>query len=124
MAHAALADVAHALGDTATALQEYGLAIELKPADPALRVRYGTVLVSARKYDEAAEQYAKSIELEPWYAPPYFVLGYIRENQGKHAEALAAYQGFVARAPRAMADRIAHAKESIESLKPFVAKQP
>ena len=42
MAHSALGDLARAAGDTATSLQEYDLAVQLRGADPFLRLHYGT----------------------------------------------------------------------------------
>ena len=97
MAHAALAGVHLAQGDTAGALQEYDLAVQLQGNDASLRTSYGYVLAAAGKAEEAIPHFRKAIELEPYFAPPYFFLGRMLESQGK-PEALEVYEKFIARA--------------------------
>jgi Tfp pilus assembly protein PilF len=100
MAHAALADLALRGGDTATALNEYGLAVQIKEDDPALRFGYAMALLKAARPAEAATQFAKATELEPYFAMPYYYLGRLYDNSEMTAEARAQYEAFLARAAR------------------------
>jgi len=120
MAHAALSGVALAQRDTATAVQEYDLAVQLKGDDPGLRYEYGTLLFLTAKYDAAAEQFAKAIELDPDYAKPYFPLAYIHDGNGRDADALQNYDAFVRRAPATDA-RLPKAKERLAELRASTA---
>jgi tetratricopeptide (TPR) repeat protein len=115
-AHAALGAMAEARGDTSQAVKEYDLAVQVKEDDPTLRYQYGGALFNARRYEESEEQFQKAIDLEPWYAKPYFPLAYIRENQGKDAEAAALYETFAERAPGSEAARIAFARQHAAEL--------
>ena len=117
MAHAALSNVAVALGDTATAIQEFDLAVQLKADDPGLRYGYGAVLFVAAKYDGAEAQFRKAIELDPDYAKPYFPLAYISDGMGKDAEALEYYDAYVRRAPSTDGERLAQARTRLAELR-------
>lgn len=117
MAHAALSGVALAQNDTATAIQEYDLAVQLAGDDPGLRYEYGAILFVSAKYDAAAEQFRKAIELDPDYAKPYFPLAYINDGMGKDAEALQYYDGYVRRAPQSDGARLEQAKSRLAELR-------
>jgi len=80
------------------ALSEFDLAVEVAPADAPLRVAYGLLLAKTSRRDEAVVQLRRAAELEPFYAMPHYVLGYVGELQGNRDEALAGYRGFLARA--------------------------
>jgi tetratricopeptide (TPR) repeat protein len=97
MAHAALAGVHLAQGDTAGAIAEYDVAVQLRGDDASLRTSYGYVLALASKPDEAIPHLRKAIELEPYFAPPYFFLGRMLEMKSD-TEALDQYEKFLARA--------------------------
>src|SRR5256886_17461316 len=64
-AHARLAGVDLALHDTAAALTELGLAVEIEPNDPALRLYNGYVLRLARRYTEALAELDVALRLVP-----------------------------------------------------------
>jgi tetratricopeptide (TPR) repeat protein len=100
MAHARLADVAFALADTAGALTELDLAVQLAGEDPTLRYRYGLLLLGLAKHEGAALQFEKAIKANPDYAPPYVQFARLLEAYGDQERALANYQDYVARAPR------------------------
>ncbi|HWJ20741.1 MAG TPA: tetratricopeptide repeat protein [Gemmatimonadaceae bacterium] len=117
MAHAALGDVALAQHDTAAALGEYAQAVELAGDEPGLRYRYGAALFTAAKFDGAAEQFRKAIELDPYFAKPYYPLAYIQEGTGKDAEAIVNYEGFVSHAAAADSARVADARQRITDLR-------
>jgi Tfp pilus assembly protein PilF len=97
-AHLQLANLAMAAKDTATALSEMELAVEIRPNDPTLRFAYGYTLIASAQFDEAEAQLRKAIEVDPVYASPYFMLALVLDSQGKTAEALASYRAFLARA--------------------------
>ena len=98
-AHVALADIAQNARDTATALQEFDLAVQLRSEDAQLRLRYGGALLQAGRAEDAVTHLEKAVELEPYYAMPWFLLGQAAEKTGKKERALSAYGTFLARAP-------------------------
>jgi tetratricopeptide (TPR) repeat protein len=100
IAHQRMAALSLVAGDTATALSEYELAVQLNNDDAALRAEYGTVLVRLGKNAEAEPHLLRAIEMEPWYARPYAVLATAYEGLGKNAEAVAQYTKFLERSAR------------------------
>jgi tetratricopeptide (TPR) repeat protein len=100
MAHQRMAALALSAGDTATALAEYELAVQLNGDDAPLRTEYGGVLVAIGKHAEAEPHLLRAIEVEPWYATPYALLGAAYEGLGKFAEAGDHYAKFMDRASR------------------------
>lgn len=99
-AHVRLAYMALDARDTATALSEFDLAVQLRADDAGLLYQYGYALAAAGKLDDAAMNLGKSVTLNPYYALPYYARGRVRLAQGKTAEALEDLQSFVARASR------------------------
>jgi tetratricopeptide (TPR) repeat protein len=99
-AHARLAGSALALHDTATALSELKMAIRLEASDPVLRLYDGVVLHGAERQDEAAGQLRRAIELDPYYAEPYYWLAGVYRAQHKVPEAIQQYREFLSHAPR------------------------
>lgn len=98
--HRRMAQVALAKGDSATALTELGLAVEIAPNEPDLRYEYGVLLLSANRVQEAAAQMAKATELDPYYAAPHFFLGAMNDASSMVPEALEHYRHYLARAAR------------------------
>jgi tetratricopeptide (TPR) repeat protein len=99
-AHAALGQLALARGDTAEAVREYALAVELDGADPVFRMGYGEALLRARRVADAVPHFQAVLRTEPHYAEVYLQLGVALEAAGMPAEARTAYGEFVRRAPR------------------------
>lgn len=95
-AHVRLAGSALALHDTASALRELDAAIQLEGSDPVLRLYDGAVLNGVGRRDEAAVQLRRAIELDPWYAEPYYWLALVYDAQGKRLEAIEQYRQFLA----------------------------
>jgi tetratricopeptide (TPR) repeat protein len=114
-AHTRLAFLAFETGDTATALTELDLAVQLAPDDPMLRFVYGHVLAVSNRLDEAATQLNTAIEVDPHYAAPYYLLASVREVQGQNREALELWKAFVARAS-STAPELADAKQRVAEL--------
>lgn len=107
MAHARLAGVAFGQHDTATALAELDLAVQLAPRDPTLRFYDGYALLGVKRYDEASAQLASAIDLDPEYAAPYFERARLEEARGRRAAAAPWYQAFLAHAAATAPDRTA-----------------
>lgn len=100
VAHQRMAALALAEGDTATALSEYELAVQLNNDDAPLRADYGMLLIALGKADQADQHLLRAIELEPWYARPYGLLAHGYEALGKAAQATEYYEKFLARASK------------------------
>jgi adenylate cyclase len=67
-------------------------ALELSPFDMLFNVHLGWHNLYAREYDQALEHIEKAIEMDQNFAQAYPWLGLILEQQGKYAEAIAAFQ--------------------------------
>jgi tetratricopeptide (TPR) repeat protein len=114
-AHLQLAYIADAVADTNAALQELRQAVELDSLDVATRYALGTHLLLRGNTEEAKVHLRKAIELEPYFAPPYFVLAYILEFDENAAEAAQTYAAFADRAPQAD-QRVAIARQKAATL--------
>jgi Tfp pilus assembly protein PilF len=99
-AHGRLAELELEQGDTAIALSEMDLAVQLDSGDPALRYRYAELLVNARRDADAAQQLKKAIALDPYYGAPHLLLAMISDVENYTSEAIAEYQSYVALAAR------------------------
>jgi tetratricopeptide (TPR) repeat protein len=104
-AHVRLAGAALALHDTAGALRELDGAIQLEGADPVLHLYYGAVLHGAGRRAEAAVQLERAIELDPYYAEPYYWLALVHRANGRIPEAVQQYRLFLAHAARTNPER-------------------
>ena len=99
-AHAHLANLQLAQGDTTGALTEMDLAIQLQPDDAALRYRYATILVQSKRDADAAAQLRKAIALDPWFGAPHLLLARIADVEQYTDEAIAEYRSYVALAAK------------------------
>ncbi len=115
-AHAELARLALMRADNKTAAEEYAQAVELAPADGALRYWYGKALLRAKRTEEGAEQLRTAVRLEPYFADPYLSLGAAYDTQNDTTKAIAAYTEFAKRAPRRAAQNISFALSRITEL--------
>lgn len=96
--HRRMAQLALAKRDTATALSELALAVEIAPGEPDLHFEYGVLLLAAHKVLESAAEMKKAAELDPYYAAPHFYLGAMNDASGVTQDALEHYRAFLARA--------------------------
>ena len=99
-AHVQLAMLALDGKDTATALGEMDLAVQIKPDDAGLRYLYGFTLSEVGRRAEAREQLLKAIEYNPFYAAPRHALAKVLEAEGKPQEALPHWRSFLSLAAR------------------------
>ena len=97
-AHVQLAYLGINTKDTAMALSEMDLAVQIRPDDPLLRYTYGYALGTSGRYEDAQVQLRKAIEVDPYFAAPYYVLGQVLDALGKPDDASAQYKTFLARA--------------------------
>ena len=70
------------LGDTTRAMQAYRQQIEQNPENATYRYNYGSLLLNANRYDEAAEQLARAVEYDPNDPKKQYNLGAAYLNQG------------------------------------------
>ena len=99
-AHVQLGIMALDARDTAAAVSEFDLAVQIAPNDPVLRYQYGYTLEGFGKAAEAEVQLRKAIELTPAYSSPHFLLGKALKTLGKKDDAAASLKRFLALASR------------------------
>jgi tetratricopeptide (TPR) repeat protein len=117
-AHVRLAGSALGLHDTSTALLELDMAVQLEGSDPVLRLYYGAVLHGAGRQDEAELQLRRAIDLDPYFATPYYWLALVYRAQGKTEAAAQHYRLFLIHAASDDANR-AKAVSDLEALSPL-----
>jgi tetratricopeptide (TPR) repeat protein len=69
-------------GNTEQAMQAYKRQIERTPNDATYRYNYGSLLLNADRYDEAATQLSKAVELDPDDPKKQYNLGAAYLNKG------------------------------------------
>lgn len=119
-AHAALARMALSSSDTTAAMKEYELAAQLSPQRADILYFYGVLLMTRRKFDEAAEQFRLAVDADPYFVKPYLPLAYIREGQGKDSLAIAYYTQFIALAPAVLVRQVEDARQRLKDVKQLV----
>ena len=98
VAHTVYAYYLHSMGRANEGLAEMKQAYELNPLSIRINSGLGDMLAFAhahRQYDQAIEQFRKTIELEPaqWILGSiYWHLGAVYEKKGMYVEAIAEYQ--------------------------------
>jgi tetratricopeptide (TPR) repeat protein len=80
------------MGRLDEALREIERARTLDPLSPVINTQVGWILTFARRYDAAIAQLNRTLEISPQFALAYADLGLVFDSQGKHAEALKAFQ--------------------------------
>jgi TolB-like protein/Tfp pilus assembly protein PilF/class 3 adenylate cyclase len=70
-------------------------ALELSPFDILFNVHLAWHYLYARQYDQALERIEKTIEMDKNFAQAYPWLGLILEQEGRYAEAIAAFQNAI-----------------------------
>ena len=79
-------------GQTDEALTSFRRASELGTLKASAEARWGTTLLSIRKFDEAVKHFSQAIELQPDFANAHAGLGVALESWGKINEAIDAYE--------------------------------
>lgn len=70
----------------------YVRAIQLDPANPALRLDLGGLFYSQKQYDPAMDRFSEAAQLKPNLANAYYNLSYVYQQQAKWLEAYQAMQ--------------------------------
>lgn len=122
-AHSRMAQLELVAGDTAGAVTELDLAIQLQPKDPALRYAYAEALVAARRDGEAASQLLEASALDPYYAPPHLLLARIADAEQYTDDAVSEYKSYIAVAARTDKQQLV-AKARLAELTSTVASTP
>jgi len=78
------------MGRLDEAIAEMKRAQELDPLSPIISTNLGMAYYYARQYDQAMEQYRKTLEMDPNFIAATFRLIGIYEQEGKYQEAIAA----------------------------------
>ena len=91
-----MASLQLAQGDTASAITEMELAVQLQPNDPVLLYNYATTLVRARRDGDAATQLGKSVAADSFYAQPHMLLARMADVEQYTDDAVREYQIFLA----------------------------
>lgn len=120
-AHRALAEVALAGGDHATAVSEYRQALEVAGDDATLHFAYGVALLRANDAIGAVAELQKAAELAPLWAEPWQLLARLYDKSEMFDEARTHYAGYLARATQTNPMR-AVAEERLKALSATAAK--
>jgi tetratricopeptide (TPR) repeat protein len=99
-AHTKMASLQLEQGDTASAITEMELAVQLQPNDPVLLYDYAMTLIRARRDGDAATALGKSVAADPFYAPPHMLLARIADVEQYTEDAVKEYQTFLSLAAR------------------------
>jgi tetratricopeptide (TPR) repeat protein len=101
--------------DTAGALREYHLAVELRPTDPLVHQNYGAILLNLGRSDSALVHLTEALRLAPDYAALYYNRAICLERLGRADEAKAMHREFVARAPRRLSELLQQSRQRLGS---------
>ena len=112
-----------ALGDTASAVSEIELAVQLQPNDPVLLYTYATMLVRARRDTDAITQLGKAVAADSFYAQPHMLLARLADNEESTEEAVKEYRQILALAARTD-PQVPLAKTRLAALTATVAEAP
>jgi DNA-binding winged helix-turn-helix (wHTH) protein/TolB-like protein/tetratricopeptide (TPR) repeat protein len=88
LAHHWFGEFLYLLGRTDEALGEYRMAVALDPYSPAIRADMSTVLIRAKRVDEAGAVINAGLRVEPRDARLYSALAGVRRAEGRDAEAV------------------------------------
>jgi TolB-like protein len=83
------------LGRTQEGLDEITIAESQDPLAPIITAARARILLASHRFDEAATQCRKALELEPNFAPAYSVLAQASAFQHQYNEAIAAAKRYV-----------------------------
>ena len=81
-----------AVGETAKAVAEIERAREIEPLSVITNSTLGWLYYGARQFDQAAEQFRGTVELDENFAATFLCSGMLNAQQGKYKEAIAEYQ--------------------------------
>lgn len=74
-------------GRISEALAQMNIAIESDPLSFTINTQFGVVQYLGREYEDAATHFIKALDINPHYEAAHFMLGLVREQQGRHDDA-------------------------------------
>lgn len=77
----------------------YTRAVQLDPANPQLRLDFGSLLYSLKRYDEAVARFQEAAQLKPDFANAYYNLSHAYQDQEKFLEAYQTMQSVASLVP-------------------------
>ena len=95
-AHSRLAALAVNRNDLSAAIRELAVATQVAPDDPTLLFFHAATLIDGGAPDQAAAELQKAIDLDPYFAKPYLLLGKAHEARGDTQRAAEAYDEYAA----------------------------
>ena len=122
-AHQWYAEYLICTGDSEKAIAEIGRAQELDPLSLVINSTYGFIIFQARRYDDAAVQLKKTLEMDANFYPAHQLLGDLYEQKGMFEEAIEEHhraatlvgESSVEANRRALLLRTAHAKNGAKA---------
>ena len=116
-AHLMLGELALASMDRSRAEREFIDAARIAPDDGWVQYRLGVALTRLGRVGDAVAVLNRAIELEPYFADSYLVLGDAHRVNGDTTAALSAYEAYLLRAPRRMTEQIEYARRRLAALR-------
>lgn len=98
-------------------------ALQLDPANPRLRVDYGSLFYIAKNYDVAIDQFRLAVQVKGDYANGWYNLSAAYRDDGKYVQAVLAMQQVLNFLPEDSPDR-PRAQSELEELQKKVAEMP
>lgn len=120
-AHSRLAALAINRHDLPAAIHELGTATEIAPNDPTLLFFHAATLLDAGEPGQAAAELLRAVDLDPYFAKPYLLLGKAHEARGDAQRAADAYEEYAAH-ERLNAPERAWAQAYADTLRTRLAK--
>lgn len=111
-----LGDMALNSRDAAAAAKQYEDGLVAGSQDAVLQYHYGLALATLGRDADAVAALRRAVALEAWYPAPWLGLGRVLERTGDTAGARAAYETFVARAPRSAAQELGFARGRLAAM--------
>lgn len=107
-------------GDTATAVSEMALAVELAPAEADLHYDYGIMLIQNHQPLEGVAELNKAVAMDAYYAEPHFILALLNDQAQLTTDAAEHFRHFLDRAQRDDSRRAA-VTERLAEIEPSAA---
>jgi tetratricopeptide (TPR) repeat protein len=116
-AHANLGVTYYQMNQLPKAADAFIAALKLNPNDAATTYLLGAVRLQEKNLAEAEKLLLKARDLDPKLPEPYYGLGALYQLKGQKAEAVAAFEKFLAIGPGQDAQALEYARNELKALK-------